>query len=262
MSRVERERISCPECGQTSDFEIWSSLNVTLDPDRKLMLLSGELTRFTCPGCGHAADVAYTLLYHDMQAGMMIWLLPAPPGEPPSAPPPGSLPAGMRASMSGYRFRAVRDLNQLREKVYVFENGLDDRVIELVKQVLADRLPPDLKGAGAGLWFAGLGSSAEGDGTPTNGGSGPGDGSGGDVMRFAVLTRDGTRAMEVPKEPVYGETERFVQGRGSVAELTGDWPVVDGLFAKRVLELAPPEPTTLSPAPPAQRPTKPWWKVW
>jgi len=66
VSRPQREMITCPACDAQSEFVIWSSLNVTLDPDQKPHVLDGTLWRFTCPTCQNVAPVVYPLLYHDM----------------------------------------------------------------------------------------------------------------------------------------------------------------------------------------------------
>lgn len=43
MSQRQSTTVTCPQCGHSQDFFIWSSLNVSLDPDEKPRLLSGEL---------------------------------------------------------------------------------------------------------------------------------------------------------------------------------------------------------------------------
>ncbi len=52
---------------------------------------------------------------------------------------------------SRYRFRTVRTPNELMEKIAVFEAGMDDRVIEVIKQGI---LAADEKDRIEHLWFA------------------------------------------------------------------------------------------------------------
>ena len=50
--------------------------------------------------------------------------------------------------MEGYRRRIVTDQNSLREKAIIFENGLDDRVVEIIKLIYFSNLRqshPDAK---------------------------------------------------------------------------------------------------------------------
>ena len=42
--------------------------------------------------------------------------------------------------MEGYRRRIVTDQNSLREKAIIFENGLDDRVVEIIKLIYFSNL--------------------------------------------------------------------------------------------------------------------------
>lgn len=133
MSSQTPTSITCPRCKNVGEFVTWQSLNVDLNPKEKEKLLSGELTTFTCGKCGHSAEVAYPLLYHDMSRQLMIYLLHR--GETQDI---DGLEMGKM--MKGYRLRRVRSRNELLEKVKIFEAGLDDRALELFKVVLRQDL--------------------------------------------------------------------------------------------------------------------------
>lgn len=126
MSRPNRTTVTCKQCGAQQPFTAWESLNVTLNPKEKEELLKGTLTQFTCSKCNWSAEVTYPMLYHDMQKQLMIWLWPAG-GEPDEH---GTL---FRAGMEDYKFRVVGARVDLVEKVFIFDAGLDDRVIEMMK---------------------------------------------------------------------------------------------------------------------------------
>ncbi|MBQ1321303.1 MAG: CpXC domain-containing protein, partial [Solobacterium sp.] len=72
MSQTATVTITCPKCGKNHPFEIWDSVNTTLDPDMKEKVASGEIFRFTCPSCGAETQVNYNLLYHQMDDRIMI----------------------------------------------------------------------------------------------------------------------------------------------------------------------------------------------
>ena len=133
MSRPNQTTVTCKQCGAQQPFTAWESLNVTLNPAEKEELLKGTLTRFTCAKCNWSAEVTYPLLYHDMEKQLMIWLWPAP-GEPDVRGMP------FRSSMRDYKFRVVGSRIELVEKVFIFDAGLDDRVIEMMK--LMSRVQP------------------------------------------------------------------------------------------------------------------------
>ncbi|MBP3269146.1 MAG: hypothetical protein J6L98_00555, partial [Bacteroidales bacterium] len=79
--------------------------------------------------------VSGQVIYHDPDEKLMFWLLP-----------PGSVPEDKVAiienslleasqTLEGYTFRRVDDAGSLIEKVNIFDSGLDDTVIEIVKYV-------------------------------------------------------------------------------------------------------------------------------
>lgn len=137
MSSSSSQVITCPSCQQQQSFTLWQSVNVTLDPSLKAKLKSGELTTFHCNHCGHAAEVVFSLLYHDMEKRWMIWLVPE-----------GKLPPGMADGvpsrrLPGYLLRLVRSRNELIEKLSVLDAVMDDRIVAAIKLMLRQRLERD-----------------------------------------------------------------------------------------------------------------------
>lgn len=137
MSSSNVQTITCPNCQRQQSFTLWQSINVTLDPSLKEKLKRGELTTFRCGQCGHAAEVVFSLLYHDMEKRWMIWLVPD-----------GKLPAGMSDGLPnkvlpGYLLRLVRSRNELIEKLSVLDAGMDDRIVAAIKLMLHARLERD-----------------------------------------------------------------------------------------------------------------------
>lgn len=135
MSSHHKETITCPKCGKTHEFTAWDSVNVTLLPAEKLQILDNAFFTDRCPDCGHEMQIAYPLLYHDMEKKLMLYLMPgyqAATKEALSDMSKGLLRAGMD-EREGYRLRVVREINDLREKIYIFDAGLDDRCVELMK---------------------------------------------------------------------------------------------------------------------------------
>jgi hypothetical protein len=110
---------------------MWESLNVTLDPEQKPHVLSGDLAVFRCPSCAHAAWVDYPILYHDMDQDIMIWKVVE--GQDLGDPFQGVLPALREAFTRTYRLRLVDTWPELVEKIAIFDAGLDDRLMEIFK---------------------------------------------------------------------------------------------------------------------------------
>jgi len=61
VTKLSTTDLVCPECGSEQEFEIFDSVNVSLDPDAKQKLINGELTIFTCDECGYKVEVLYLL---------------------------------------------------------------------------------------------------------------------------------------------------------------------------------------------------------
>jgi hypothetical protein len=130
MSKPYVETLRCPECDCSTEFTCYSSVNATHDPALKEALLRGELTRFTCPGCGHPTNVSFDLLYHDMRGKRFIWLKYPDEGVPPAVDPRTE---PMFELAEGYTFRLVTSLNELLEKIRLFDDGYDDVAMEVLK---------------------------------------------------------------------------------------------------------------------------------
>ena len=122
---------ACSSCGKRNEIKIYKSINVSSDPDLKEKVRDGSLFVWECPECGGLNLAKYETLYHDPEKKLMIWLLPG-----------GDLPESEMAAimnhtsaMGDYTLRRVGDVTSLMEKVLIFDEGLDDRVIEMCKYV-------------------------------------------------------------------------------------------------------------------------------
>lgn len=212
MSRQTQCTLTCPSCGREQEFIAWDSLNVTLDPEARGQLLRGELTRFRCAHCGWSGDVLYPLLYHDMEQRLMIYLLP-------EGGDLGPIPAPPFAPMQDYRFRRVRTRNELREKILLFDAGLDDRLLECLKHTLRVQMARRGQPLTGELLFAGMADPVDGK----------------SVIGLVHLTEQGEEALELPAECL-AQFSPFFTGPASPATVeTGPWLEVDADFARAVL---------------------------
>ncbi len=140
MSQKQTTKITCPKCSKEHDFQIWSSINVTLEPNMKEEVLSRKAFTFECPDCKERTLYTYDFLYHDMEQKIMIYhvtsneaLVQAMEGfaQMTNVGVDDGILNG--PEVEGYRKRIVRSLNDLREKIFIFDAGLDDRVVEIFK---------------------------------------------------------------------------------------------------------------------------------
>lgn len=151
MSLKNTQKIKCPDCGIEGDFTIWQSINTKLNPQAKEELLSGKLFAYTCPKCKKVHYVNYGLLYHQMEKQLMIYYAISKEDEKEildtfDKMENGDMLPGMEST--DYTLRVVHSQNQLREKAYIFDIGLDDRVVEIMKVMTVAHLSqtnPDLE---------------------------------------------------------------------------------------------------------------------
>lgn len=132
MSRLVPMRIPCASCHHEFEAQVYSSINVSLNPELKEKLLNHELFRFTCPNCGHDNFYTYSLLYQDTQQKCMIQLCSEV--DVPLYQRNFDMLHQIREETSDpYKYRIVTDNNAIFEKINIFDAGLDDRIIELYK---------------------------------------------------------------------------------------------------------------------------------
>ena len=138
---TDEDVIIGPECDHELKITICPAVNVTTDPEMREKVLSGELFLFTCEKCGYTGFAGYPFVYEDKetQGGFLIYLEPDCPDREVGID-------GDMADQVVYRERPMRlvaNLNALKEKIFIFEAGLDDRVMELFKMLTLTKLHGD-----------------------------------------------------------------------------------------------------------------------
>lgn len=136
MSIISKAKAVCYKCGGNHTIDIYKSINAETDPDLKAAVLSGEAFLWECPDCGTSNLATYECLYHDPKEKYMVWVLPF---GVPEGPQKDAIMNQVR-SMGDYRLRIVSNAGDLMEKVMIYDAGLDDRCIELVKYVAGREL--------------------------------------------------------------------------------------------------------------------------
>jgi len=76
MSREIEVDVTCPACLFKDVVPVFTSVNVTMDPDLRDKIFDDELNRFTCPNCGKSKVLPVNLMYHDMDLKFAVWFSP------------------------------------------------------------------------------------------------------------------------------------------------------------------------------------------
>lgn len=134
MSNTITKTIACPECEGENEIKVYKTVNATTDPDFREQLLSGELLHFRCEHCGYQSELKYPLLYNDIKNKFMVYYIPEIDREKLT----DETLEKEYGELDDITRRLVSNFNELKEKIHVFESGLDDKVIEVVKAALRD----------------------------------------------------------------------------------------------------------------------------
>src|SRR5437660_345608 len=151
MSWFETTPFDCPSCGKQFFGPTAETINVSRMPGERDRILAGQFHRLTCSHCGAVLRVDRRFLYTDLdrkhfahvfctdeigdwpaleqEAGKVFWQ-----GFEKSPP-------GVREMALGFRVRAVFGVEALAEKLRIWDAGLDDALVELLKLELVTSMP-------------------------------------------------------------------------------------------------------------------------
>lgn len=127
MSKIHKQTIICPCCKKEYVVDIWDSINAQLNPKMKEKILAGNLYKTICPHCNTEINCIYDFLYHDMDKNYMI-----------SIKQDYSEVQKEYQKLDNYRFRITEDINELVEKIKIFDTELNDIIIETTKVIVKE----------------------------------------------------------------------------------------------------------------------------
>ncbi len=134
--------VVCPMCGELGKAKIYTSVNVTVNPGFRDGVLNGDLFSWNCPSCGYNARLTYPILYNDMKNRFMIYLIPKIDRFQLCDKELEEKYSNVR----GINKRVVPDFNAFKEKIFIFESGLDDMAVELTKIAIGQTVSKKLNG--------------------------------------------------------------------------------------------------------------------
>ena len=160
MSTEIQKDIVCPQCGRVQKLGMAVSVNCEENPELRRDILREGIFDWECLNCGYTAQMAYPLLYHDPGRGFMVALRPSGTVSKAEAVP----------AVRGLRLRSVKSPQELKEKILIFEAGLDDVAVELVKNAITTVIHKSFSGSVHAFFCA----------------------MDGEEMRFAILSKKGS----------------------------------------------------------------------
>ena len=133
------DKIICPYCSNQQNMTFWTVVNADENTRIRKKILDGTFFEQTCKSCGEIHYVTYPMLYQDDTNRFMLYhtsgIL-----EISTAQQAIEKRRNIISARNDYRIRIVTSPNELREKTRIFEKNLDDRVIEIIKVLVLERL--------------------------------------------------------------------------------------------------------------------------
>ena len=148
MGEIKKETIECPRCKKKIEVGIWDTIDMPYDEEQKDKVMRNVFFKVHCEECNLLFPIAYRCQYNDLERKFLIWLVPhlSPNAMADIDNYNKRLKEDkvLKLAQGGYKYRIVRNDNELREKVLIFEEGLDDRFIETMKLVYLPMLKGDI----------------------------------------------------------------------------------------------------------------------
>lgn len=219
MSMRDKVQISCPSCSHQFEVERWSAINGSLNPVQKAELLDGSLFFAQCPDCGKKFMLGYPVVYNDTENKVMIWLVFSRKEivyvTDCYNDSKNEFDEFDERIDESYKRRIVLSPDRLREKIMIFDSGLDDKIVEIAKIAYANSAKQQLGGDEiAEVYFT----------------SGHSDGE----NRLEMFTKGGKAVTAILSKNVYDDLEKRYGSKACFSE--GTVYVIDESWAINLLK--------------------------
>lgn len=125
--------ITCPLCDKLQPFIFATKIDISVNPEYREKILENVFFDHQCAHCGEIYPVYHSVEYIDKERKLIINYVSNEQAHIETLQTYEEQKIG--GQYNGYTIRVVSSPNALREKIRIFEMGLDDRVIEILKIV-------------------------------------------------------------------------------------------------------------------------------
>ncbi len=142
------ENVKCPYCGHPKQFMTYENIDLDIEPEAKQKILNEDIFRYECEECGKTSLLAFPCVVSDLKKGYVVSLLAQYSDEQKKA-----MDEDLKKALPGeeahkfaraYQRRIVGSINELKEKIVIFDNGFDDRVIEILKLLCVSEVAEEI----------------------------------------------------------------------------------------------------------------------
>lgn len=141
--------IKCNRCFYYTHIKSHTLVLPDLEPNLRKRILAQEMFNFTCPRCHQVISFIHPFLYHDKQHHFLLVVSQEDKNL-----------QELQAQFPNTTIRLVKSDSELREKIAIFEDGLDDVRMEYLKDKLKQKFPDakeivyrDYDALSNSLWF-------------------------------------------------------------------------------------------------------------
>ncbi|AXG72122.1 CpXC protein [Kordia sp. SMS9] len=131
---------NCPHCQHSQELFFYKSVNITVDPSLKQLVLDGKLNAQLCSNCEKEINIVTDFLYHNMEQRIMLHLK-----ENVDTDELNDFERFQDFKDRGYIYRHVQTYPELIEKIKIFDAGLNDLVVDSIKAELSEILMSSLQ---------------------------------------------------------------------------------------------------------------------
>ena len=212
LTQFHREIHRCPRCTYEQEVVVWDRVDVTAEPDLKERLLRKQLQTFDCENCGETLSVSDGLLYIDQENSLLIYRHPLfREAEAELLVQKDGLDQlnELVGDLSQWQnLRLVSGDNELLEKIHLQDNGLDDRLMEILKVALKVRYEEEQNNIIEACFFLGTD---------------------GDILLLQTETAEkGWYMLEMPWELYQNAADTL---GSNLPDLSGRWTMIDQRWA-------------------------------
>ena len=143
MANYTIERVDCPHCGKSMKIKTYEHIEASSNPKLKDQIIHGTLFDYKCPYCGKPVTVTYDFDYTDHRNNVFIAYAESDDFYIDTLAELKSIKDEDESNYDGElyqtlrenKFRVTRNYIELAEKALIFDQGLDDRIIEIIKRI-------------------------------------------------------------------------------------------------------------------------------
>lgn len=117
----ETEQFTCEQCGSSFEVSLPEMIDAQENPSEAEDVKNGSIFLKPCPECGHKNLILWEFFYKDTEKGYALHLCEKNSTHKPSL------------KSTYLKQRIVYEPVEMIEKTFIFDQGLDDRVIEIMK---------------------------------------------------------------------------------------------------------------------------------